>query len=137
MDPTKGLTLDPVKVTEQLLRALTDLSDQEAVIKAAYKQRRDDAVPPEVQAALMEIDADESEELVGLRAQIVMVEMQVKQYCLSAGKSIKSEGFQAVWSKPRVTWNAKALEGYAAAHPEIKPFREEGAPSVSIRKVQR
>lgn len=36
--------------------------------------------------------------------------------------------------KPRVSWNSSALEGYAAAHPEILSFKTEkwAAPSVKI-----
>lgn len=36
--------------------------------------------------------------------------------------------------KPRVTWDGKALEGYAAAHPEILSFKTEkwAAPTVRI-----
>lgn len=35
--------------------------------------------------------------------------------------------------KPRVYWDSKALDGYAAAHPEILQFRTEKMPNPSIR----
>lgn len=34
---------------------------------------------------------------------------------------------------PRVRWNTKALEGFAAAHPELQALREEYWPSPSVR----
>jgi hypothetical protein len=37
--------------------------------------------------------------------------------------------------KGRVSWDTKALDGYAVAHPEIEKLRIEGAPTVRIAKV--
>ncbi len=41
----------------------------------------------------------------------------------------------AIYSKGRMSWDGKRLDGYATAHPEILAFRSEGQPSVSIREV--
>lgn len=41
----------------------------------------------------------------------------------------------ASYGQLRVSWDTKALDGYAAAHPEIQQFRIEGLPSVSVRKA--
>ena len=52
------------------------------------------------------------------------------------GASVKGEFLHAVWAKGRVNWNTSALEGYAAAHPEIEQFKTVGEPSISIRAIR-
>jgi len=64
-----------------------------------------------------------------------ILEAEVKQLVAAHGTTIKSTFLQAVWNKPRVSWDGKQLEGYAAAHPEIRAFRSEGKPTVTIRSL--
>ena len=66
---------------------------------------------------------------------ITALENEIKRDVLAAGATIKGAHLQAVWAKGRESWNAAALTGYAAAHPEIAQFRKVGEPSVSIREV--
>jgi len=49
---------------------------------------------------------------------------------------VKGRELEAVYVKGRISWDNKALDGYAAAHPEIGAFRKQGDPSVSIRGVK-
>jgi len=58
---------------------------------------------------------------------------EVKQEVAALGETVKGASLMAVYSKPRVSWDTKALDGYIVSHPELKQFRKEGAPSVSIR----
>lgn len=60
----------------------------------------------------------------------------VRVAVLESGESIKGEELQAVFAKGKTTWNAKALEGYAVAHPELEKLKKTGSPSVSIREVK-
>ena len=70
-----------------------------------------------------------------LSEKISQIEQDVKKEVLQIGSTVKGNSFMCVWSKGRVSWDTKALDGYAAGHPEIEKFRKEGDPSVSIRKV--
>lgn len=65
------------------------------------------------------------------------IERQVLDLTLALGETVRGDALMAVWSKPRVTWDGRALDGYLAAHPELAPFRHVGQPSVSIRSVRR
>jgi hypothetical protein len=71
-----------------------------------------------------------------LQEQASEMESYVKSDVLSLGCSFKGSRLHAVWSKPRVSWDAKGLDGYAVANPAILAFRKEGEPSVSIREVK-
>jgi len=61
------------------------------------------------------------------------LEAAVRKAVLNLGMSVRGCHLQAVWNKGRVSWNTKALEGYALAHPEVEALRNVGDPSVSIR----
>lgn len=95
----------------------------------------DQVLTPEIKEKLAEIDAEFDPKAEEIAQQKSMLEAEIKQEVLEAGRTIKGTYHSFVWSKPRVSWDTKALDGYAAAHPEIQAFRAEGAPSVSVRKV--
>lgn len=88
-----------------------------------------------IKDALAEMEAEFAPKAEAISAKIAALEAEVKAEVLTAGATVKADSLQAVWSKGRVTYDSKLLDGYAAAHPEIAPFRKEGEPSVSIRKV--
>ena len=95
----------------------------------------DSVLTPEIKEKLAEIDAEFDPKAEDISQQKSMLEAEIKQEILEAGRTIKGTYHSFVWSKPRVSWDTKALDGYAAAHPEIQQFRVEGSPSVSVRKA--
>ena len=66
---------------------------------------------------------------------IADLEAEIKADVKAEGKSVKGNFFQAVFNRGRVTWNTDMLDGFLAAHPELKDARKEGEPSVSIRSL--
>jgi len=49
--------------------------------------------------------------------------------------SVQSKvGYKAIYVKGRITWNTKALIGYAIAYPEVEQFKKVGKPSVKINR---
>ncbi|MFA6691533.1 MAG: hypothetical protein WCR98_06085 [Saccharofermentanales bacterium] len=95
----------------------------------------DQVLTPEIKEKLAEIDAELDPKVDEISQQKSMLEAEIKQEILQAGRTIKGTFHSFVWSKPRVSWDTKSLDGYAAAHPEIAQFRMEGSPSVSVRKA--
>jgi len=95
----------------------------------------DTVLTPEIKEKLAEIDAEFDQKIEEISQERAALEAEIKQEVLEAGRTVKGTYHSFVWSKPRVSWDTKALDGYAAAHPEIQAFRAEGAPSVSVRKV--
>lgn len=94
------------------------------------------SIPVEIQNAIEDVKADYLERISNAQEIAEKMETTVKELVLNAGATVKGERIQAVYAKGRVSWDAKGLEGYAAAVPEILRFRTEGAPSVSIREVK-
>jgi hypothetical protein len=122
---------------ERLLADLGALRDKLDLQELRWRELRDSVIPQDVQAKLSEIDAERETDLEPLHTAIAIQEERVRTAVLAAGDSVRAGGLLAVYSKPRVSWDTKALDGYAAAHPEVARFRKEGAPSVSIRNANR
>ena len=90
-------------------------------------------ITPEIKAQLENIDREIDPVIEKFNARAAELADLIKAEVIAAGETISGEHHQAVYSKPRVSWNSKGLEGYAVAHPEILVFRTEGSPSVSLR----
>ena len=69
-------------------------------------------------------------------SQIAVMKMQIQQAVLEIGKTVRGSALMAVYSKGRVTWDTRALDGFAAAYPELLPFRRQGEASVTFREVK-
>lgn len=125
------MTQDIYTQIEEYSRLTAGISDIETQKQALIER----VLTPEIKDLLAEIDAEFDPKIAELNQTKAILEAQIKAQVLEAGRTIKGTYHSFVWSKPRVSWDTKALDGYAAAHPEILQFREEGSPSVSVRKA--
>ena len=116
---------------EEYSRLTAGISDIETQKQALIER----VLTPEIKDLLAEIDAEFDPKIAELNQTKAILEAQIKAQVLEAGRTIKGTYHSFVWSKPRVSWDTKALDGYAASHPEIAQFRTEGSPSVSVRKA--
>jgi hypothetical protein len=121
--------------TQEKLNRLAELQAQVDAIRLHYEELRTSIIPAEIREQLAEIDAEASTEQQAASAGIDALTAEIKADVIAGGATVKADHLQAVYAKGRVSWDTKALDGYAAGHPEIAPFRKEGEPSVSIRKV--
>jgi len=120
---------------KEILEQLTELYAQKDLLNIAKDEARDDAIPEEVEAALADIDAEFAPKLEAVAEKIAALEAEAKAAVLAEGETVKGGALQAVYTKGRVTWDGKKLEGMASLLPQLKDARKEGEPSVSIRKV--
>ena len=125
------MTQDIYTQIEEYSRLTAGISDIETQKQALIER----VLTPEIKDLLAEIDAEFDPKIAELNQTKAILEAQIKAQVLEAGRTIKGTYHSFVWSKPRVSWDTKALDGYAAAHPEIQQFRIEGSPSVSVRKA--
>lgn len=124
------------------MQQITDLLYQLSEARAAAEVLRldkqaaiDAAIPAEVKAALLDIDLEFDDSEQAAAAKIAEMEAAVKAAVLANGETVKAHGINAVHSAGRVSWDSKALDGYALNHPELFAFRKEGKPSVSLRNA--
>lgn len=118
------------------LNQLAEMRAKQDAIRLHYDELRAKVLTPEIQAALDDIAAEEASALEAAGNGIEQLTAKIKAAVIEDGATVKADFLQAVYMKGRVSWNTKALNGYAAAHPEIEQFRKVGKPSVSIRVVK-
>ena len=116
------------------LDELTNCRDRLTVVRLEYEAKRE-AVLDKVRAELDALEAEFSPERAQLAVRSVELEDRVRLNVLALGLSVKATSLHAVFSKGRISWDSKGLEGFMVAHPEIGAFRKEGQAGVTIRTV--
>lgn len=124
-----------MNVTDKL-NQLAEMQAATDAIRLHFEELRDSLIPQEIKDKLAEVAAEEQTALSAANEGIAKLTNEIKAEVLQVGATVKSERLQAVYSNGRVSWDTKALDGYAAGHPELLQFRKEGEPSISIRAVK-
>lgn len=122
--------------TRELLNQLADIRSMLDVLRLDKEAAIASLLTPEVKAAISDIEAEFSGKVEAAQANASELEAKIKTAVVDAGATVKGERLQAVYVSPKVTWDAKSLDGYAMAHPELFAFRKEGDASVQIRAVK-
>ena len=122
-------------VIPKMLDQLAEFQSQREALQIEKKELVDSVLTPEIRARLQEIDAEFDGKAEAIDTHIAELEDAIKRAVEMTGATVKGQYLQAVWSRPRVTWDTRSLDSFAAAHPEILGFRKEGKPSVSIRII--
>jgi phage host-nuclease inhibitor protein Gam len=122
---------DPV----ELLNRLAEYQAQRTVAELDKQALVDSVLTPEIKAKLAEIDAEFADKVAAVDQNIAELTAQIKEAVIQNGSSVKGTHLQAVYTKGRVSWNTKLLEGLAMVIPQVNEAKIIGEPSVSIRKI--
>ena len=134
--------IDEIKAKLDSLAAANDeieklrayASDSRAAIMATIQPELDELMA----SVKVEIDAMEScynSQVTEWLQVAERLESEVRVAVIAEGKSVKATHLHAVYSKGRVTWDGKKLDGMMSLIPQLVDARKEGDPSVTIRKV--
>lgn len=121
-----------------MIAELDELAERRAafdVIRLEYERKRADILAV-VQPQLDDLDREYKPRLATAELHAAQLEGEVKALVIALGESVKGTQLHAVYSKGRVTWDTRGLDGYAVAHPELAAFRKVGDPSVTIRAAK-
>lgn len=119
------------------LNQLRELDAHLDVIRMGKKEAINKILTDKIKAQLTEIDIEFDEISDAIKETVDTLASDIKELVLASGEGYKGDGYSASFVKGRVSWDTKALNGYAAAHPEIEQFRKIGNPSARIsRKVK-
>ena len=121
---------------DEIVVKLNDLSAAKRKLEAlalTQQARLDALITDEVRQRMGEIKAEYTNQITAASGTVAALEDAVKAAVLANGESVKGADLHAIFAKGRITWDSGKLEGYAAVHPEIIPFRKVGEPTVSIR----
>ena len=117
------------------LDELSEVMSARDVARIDHQTARAALIPKEIQAALADMEAEFTLRDAAITLNIEELEKEIKQAILAHGASVKGAHIHAVWSKPRVNWDSRGLDRYAAQHPDVLVFRSEGEASVALRKI--
>lgn len=119
--------------TIEKLNQLADLKSAVDLLNIKKKELIDSILTTEIKQQLVDIDAEFEPEYDGVNEKMDVLEQEIKSDVAQAGETIKGKRLMAVFSKGRVSWDTKGLDGVLAVMPELARFRKEGEPSVAIR----
>ena len=120
---------------QEMLDQLAELQAQLEVIRLSKHAAIDTVITPEIKARLDEIDAEFDPQNDSIEVAIDALTTNIKAEVITTGASVKGTHLQAVYTKGRVSWDTKIIEGLAVVFPDLEKARKIGDPSVSIRKV--
>ena len=118
--------------TQEKLDKIADLKSAQSLRESEKQALIDQVLTPEIKTKIAEIEAEFAAS-DNVTDTINLLTEEVKSEVAQLGETVKGKFLMAVYSKPRVSWDTKALDDYIVSHPELTQFRKEGAPSVSIR----
>ena len=133
-EPDQDNSESNLEITPKLDR-LIKLHQATASSRAEYEAKKS-AIANKIQAEIEALDAEYSPLFEALEQQESQLQIEIKENVRLYGRSVAGNGVKAIYVKGRVTWNTKELNEYAETHPEILPYRKEGAPSVRIQFVR-
>jgi len=121
---------------KEMLDQLAELQSELGFFQTEQSDLIDGILTPEIKAQIAAVDLEYAPILNDRRARAAALEIKIKAAVIEHGATVKGSRAQAVFAKGRVSWDTKALDGYAVGQPALLAFRTEGSPSVSIRTVK-
>lgn len=125
----------PAAPPASLADAARRLEETRAAFLAAQQEYafRQMDVMAKVRPELDALDAELLPRVKALQQEMADLEATLKDGVRAGGRSFYHRGFRVLYSKGRVTFDAKGLQQYAVTHPEVNRFRKVGQPVVSLR----
>jgi hypothetical protein len=123
------------EIVEKLDR-LANFKAKRDVLDLEKKALIDQILTPEIKARLEEVEVEFAGRIQAVEENITTLEAEIKMDVARHGASVKGTFLRAVWNRGRVSWDTKAMDGYALEHPEILSYRKQGEPYISITQVR-
>ncbi len=123
-----------------IVEKLDKLADLRAAPDAIRLQKQaliDTILTDEIRMKLADIEAEFAEPLQAAADAAAALEAEIKAEVVQGGATVRGTHLMAMYVKGREGgWDGAKLNGYAAAHPEILPFKNpDGKPSSSIKSI--
>ncbi len=121
---------------QQVVNKLKRLADLHAALdmtRIDYEAKRAEVLK-KVQAELDALESEYQPVLDAAQENASTLEAEIKNDVLLGGESVKTDLYQAIYVRGRISWDTDGMDRYARSHPEVLAFRREGEPNVSIRK---
>lgn len=127
------------KPTEEEVRTLlakvTEMRMQVTAAEASWDRMREELIPDEVKQKIEELGQEMAPKIAEMAEELDRVEKELRDMVARYGQTVTGLKFQVVYFSPKPVWNEKALEGYAAAHPDINALKTMSEAKAQIRAV--
>jgi hypothetical protein len=137
---TQGIVLVNADQEQTIIDLLDRLAGLNAELEQVGKERDaelDSMIPTDLKKKISAKRGAYTAKTNRLDKDIDAVTNTIRAMTLKHGATVKGEGYQAVVSKGRVSWDNSKIEGYLIAQDQdLDNYRTVGNPSVSIRKVK-
>jgi len=120
----------------ELLEEYTDIVLHKADIESKKQAVIDTILTPEIKQQLADVDAEFAPTIDKLNLDLSIKESELKGAVVQEGQTVKGTTHMAVFSKGRVSWDTKMLDGLSLVIPQLANAKTVGSPSVSIRLVK-
>lgn len=123
-------------MSEDLIEKYADLNERLTMLNANMIELLEKAVTPEVKKAQEDIKTEFTPMIEAVQTELATVKAEIERHVLEVTATWKGSRYMATWNKGRETWDGKALDGFAMAHPEILAAKKIGNPTVTFRQVK-
>ena len=103
---------------EEIAALMTALGEQQRAYQALLAEK-EATLPAYMRQTIEAIDQRFAPQMLTATEAMSALSERIKEAVIDGGVSVKIDSLQAVYSRGRVSWDDKFLQGYAAAHPEI------------------
>jgi hypothetical protein len=129
------MTVPNLQALKAKIEELTQVKAAADMTRLDYEQKRAEILKA-VQEELNALDVEYFPLLDAANNRASTLETELRQEVLQFGSTVKGSKLSFTYMRGRVSWDTEALDKYALAHPEVKAYRKEGAPTVSLRSVK-
>ena len=124
------------KLAEEYMENYADLTERLKMLSDNLAELKAKAIPVDVYKIIAELDDEYLPMIEQVQAALAYTKERIEQQVLDATTTWKGTRYMAVWNRGRETWDGKALDGFAMAHPEILQAKKIGNPTVTFRQVK-
>lgn len=129
------------KNAEELLNLMSGIEAAASVtvneILQEQQQLLDAIITPEMQKKINDITAEYGAKVeavtINADTRVKLLKTEITTLVIERGQTVRGNYEMAVYTAPQPMWDAKALEGYALAHPEILQLKRQSEARVSFR----
>lgn len=128
-----------MKVQELIIEMMENLEQLEVSKLAILQNKKDlenEVMTEEIKQQLKAIEEEFAPDLERLDTLIANSSKAIKDRCVELGETVTGPTMRVTFNKGRASWDSKALEGYAHAHPEILAMKKTGKPYASLRTLK-
>lgn len=122
--------------TEEKLNRLYELKSTMGELEVRRDEEVKTVLTPELQEKVDKIFDKRDDTIENVKSQMAGLREEIESEVLSYGKTVKGARLMAVWTKGRVSWDGKKLDGMRALIPQLDTARKVSDPTVTIREAK-